>query len=86
MPTGRARRSSAATPSSLAVATARSNLRQAVRPLLLQLMTERRAQVMLEKDDVVISLTALDVTQEVIDRLDATSPTIDVQLPSEAGQ
>lgn len=66
-----------------AVLAARTELQQAARPVLLALMAERRALVMLEKDDVVISVTALDVTQEAIDRLDASAPNIDVQLPSE---
>ena len=54
-----------------------------LKPILAEVMTERRAVVMIDKRDVVISAVALDVTEVVIKRLDEKLPRLEVQWPLE---
>lgn len=68
-----------------AVIEANGALKRALQPILLQLMAERRALVMLDEKDVVISATVLDVTQEAVKRLDEAAPDIRVRFPDESG-
>ena len=62
------------------VAAARAALKQALQPILIDLMREWRAAVMLDARNVVLSASALDITDEAIKRLDAQAPTIEVRI------
>ena len=60
---------------------------QALKPVLDQVMSENSAQIMMSASDVMIALPATDVTDAVIQKLDAQSPTIAVtreRLPEQA--
>ena len=62
---------------------------QALKPVLDQVMSENSAQIMMSASDVMIALPATDVTDTVIQKLDAQSPTIAVtreRLPEQAQQ
>ena len=52
----------------------------ALRPILAQIMAERGAAVLIDNRNVVLSATALDVTQVAIKRLDASMPSLEVQF------
>ena len=62
---------------------ASEKLDQTLRPILAELMAERKASIMIDDRDVVISAVALDVTQIAIKRLDAALPSLEVQWPVE---
>lgn len=62
---------------------------QALKPVLDQVMSENSAQIMMSASDVMIALPTVDVTDTVIQKLDAQSPTIAVtreRLPQQAQQ
>lgn len=60
------------------LADASTRLRRRIAPILATLMRERNAQLMLDTSQVVLSAEALDVTEEVIRRLDEAVPTMDL--------
>lgn len=66
-----------------ALTAASRRLRDEVAPILAAIMRERGAQVMLDTTQVVLSVDQLDVTEEVIARLDAVLPTLELALPDE---
>ena len=66
-----------------AVGLARSQLREQLAGVLVQLMTERGAGVMIDKKQVLVSANGLDVTDEAIKRLDAVVSRLEVNLTSE---
>lgn len=55
---------------------ASNQLRRAIAPILAQLLRERRAQLMLDKSQVILSVDTLDVTDEALKRLDSALPTM----------
>lgn len=57
-----------------------------LQPILAALMAERKAVIMIDNRDVVISATSLDVTQNAINRLDAALPSLEVQWPIEQNE
>lgn len=57
-------------------------LREKLRPVLVAVMSERSAAVMLESANVLISARTIDVTDEVIQRLDRQLSVIDLELPA----
>lgn len=63
-----------------ALARANTELRGALQPILQQIMVERRAGVLIDNRNVVLSVTALDVTEDAIARLDAAALEIEVRL------
>ncbi|MEM1104769.1 MAG: OmpH family outer membrane protein [Pseudomonadota bacterium] len=63
--------------------------RDALKPVLDEVMQEQGAQIMLAAGEVMIALPATDVTDQVIQKLDATTPSINVtreRLPTQAAQ
>lgn len=60
------------------LAKASTRLRREIAPILAQLLRERGAQLMLDKSQVLLNADTLDVTEEVLERLDAVIPTIDL--------
>ncbi len=50
----------------------------ALEPVIMEVVSERNAQLVLQKSQVVFSSDAIDVTQLVISKLDARTPTINV--------
>ncbi|MEO0816772.1 MAG: OmpH family outer membrane protein [Pseudomonadota bacterium] len=63
--------------------------REALKPVLDEVMSEQGAQIMLSAGDVMIALPAVDVTDRVIQKLDSRSPTINVtreRLPTQPSQ
>ena len=63
-----------------ALSEASNRLRGKIAPILAELMRERRAQVMLDSSQVVLSIGQLEVTDEVIRRLDVIAPTLSLPL------
>lgn len=61
-----------------AISDGRKAFDAALRPVLENVMRERSATVMLKADDVVIAANLVDVTQAVIDALDAVGVEIDI--------
>jgi len=57
-------------------AQASNRLRREIAPILAQLLRERRAQLMLDKSQVILSADTLDVTDEALKRLDEAMPTM----------
>jgi len=60
------------------LAKASTRLRREIAPILAQLLRERGAQLMLDKSQVLLSADTLDVTDEVLKRLDALIPTMEL--------
>ncbi|MEM9739920.1 MAG: OmpH family outer membrane protein [Pseudomonadota bacterium] len=63
--------------------------RDALKPVLDEVMQEQGAQIMLAAGEVMIALPAVDVTTLVIQKLDSRTPTIEVtraRLPVQAAQ
>lgn len=60
------------------LAQASTRLRREIAPILAQLLRERGAQLMLDKSQVLLNADTLDVTDEVLKRLDALIPTMDL--------
>lgn len=58
------------------LAQASNRLRQKIAPILAQLLRERRAKLMLDKSQVILSADTLDVTDEVLKRLNTTVPSM----------
>jgi len=58
------------------LAQASNRLRREIAPILAQLLRERGAQLMLDKSQVILSADTLDVTEEVLRRLDEALPTM----------
>lgn len=59
---------------------ARQQVEQALGPILQQLMTERGANLLLDRQAVVLGTVDVDITQAAIQRLDQKMPTTKVQL------
>lgn len=62
---------------------------EALKPVLEEVMAAHGAEVMLAASDVMIALPAVNVTDEVIEKLDSRTPTIAVtreRLPAQQGQ
>lgn len=57
---------------------ATSELKERLQPILVEIMSERRAGVLLDTREVLLSATALDVTEEAIRRLDAAVSRIEL--------
>lgn len=60
---------------------------QALRPVLEEVMTETGAEIMMAAGDVMVALPSVDVTDQVISKLDASTPTISVtreRVPAQA--
>ena len=60
-----------------------------LRPVLQEVVTERNAQVLLDRQDVVFADPSIDATAAVISKLDAAMPTVNVvrqRLPQQAAQ
>lgn len=64
--------------------TAVERLRATLTPILVAVMREREAAVMLDESQVLLSASGLDVTAEVMDRLDAAARAIRVVAPDAA--
>lgn len=64
-----------------AVSRARSELRRGAQAVLIEIMRRHGALVMLDEEQVVLSVQVLDVTQEAIDRLNQSVPDITLELP-----
>ena len=60
---------------------ASQQLRRRMLPILADVMRERRAQVLLDSGQVVLSIQGIDVTAEVIERVDAAVPAMTLDLP-----
>ena len=58
------------------LAQASTRLRREIAPILAQLLRERKAQLMLDSSQVILNAETLDVTEEVIKRLDEAMPTM----------
>ncbi len=61
----------------------------ALRPVLQEVVTEKNAQVMIDRADVVYANPASDVTASVISKLDARTPSVSVvrqKLPTQTAQ
>ena len=58
------------------LAQASTRLRREIAPILAQLLREREAQLMLDSSQVILNAETLDVTDEVIQRLDEAMPTM----------
>lgn len=75
---------------SLTERVALGNFNQALEPALLQVIQEKSAQLVVSKSSVIYSADSIDVTAEVIQKLDAASPTLTVtrqKMPDQpAGQ
>jgi len=63
-----------------ALADASNRLRNQIAPILAKIMRERKAQVMLDSNQVVLSIGGLDITDEVIERLNIAVPTMKLVL------
>ena len=57
-------------------AQAQASLRRNIAPILALIMQERDAKLMLDKSQVVLSADSLEVTDEVLERLDSVMPTL----------
>lgn len=62
------------------LAGARGNVEQALGPILQEIMTERGANLLLDRGLVVLGPTDADITADVVKRLDATLPSVPVTL------
>jgi outer membrane protein len=62
----------------------RQQIFNAVGPVIQQLMRERNAQVVISRDATMAYVPALDVTGEVINRLNRSLPTVNVNAPAQA--
>ena len=63
--------------------------REALKPVLDEVMSEQGAQIMLSASDVMIALPTVDVTDQVIQKLNARTPSINVtreRLPTQPAQ
>lgn len=63
--------------------------RDALKPILDEVMSEQGAQIMMSAGEVMIALPAVDVTDQVIQKLDSRTPTITVtreRLPTQPSQ
>ncbi len=69
-----------------AAAEARNDLKRALEPVLVAIMRERRAGVMLDARVVILSASALDITDEAIKRLDEQTPSIEVRIDETEGE
>ena len=58
------------------LAQASNRLRREIAPILAQLLRERQAKIMLDKSQVILSADTLDVTDEVLRRLNETVPSM----------
>ena len=58
------------------LAQASNRLRREIAPILAQLLQEREAKIMLDKSQVILSADTLDVTDEVLRRLNETVPSM----------
>jgi len=67
---------------------ARAELKQVAQKVLIEIMRRHDAQIMLDEAQVVLSMSALDITQEAIDRLNQLIPEIKLDLakPQPASQ
>jgi len=63
-----------------AVSRARAELRRGAESVLIDIMRRHSALVMLDEEQVVLSVNALDITQEAIDGLNQLIPDISLQL------
>ena len=62
---------------------------QALQPVLKEVIEEKGADVVLERSSVVFAGKAVDITEEVITKLDASTPSVNVtkqKLPKKTGQ
>ena len=57
-------------------AQAQASIRRSIAPILSLIMKEREAKLLLDKSQVVLSLEALEVTDEVLARLDEAMPSL----------
>lgn len=57
-------------------AQAQASLRRNIAPILALIMQEREAKLMLDKSQVVLSADSLEVTDEVLERLNSVMPTL----------
>ncbi|MEL6316059.1 MAG: OmpH family outer membrane protein [Pseudomonadota bacterium] len=60
---------------------ATAELKRRLQPVLIEIMNERKAGVMLDTREVLLSATALDVTEEAIAKLDAVVGDITLEAP-----
>jgi len=60
------------------LATARTQIERALAPILEKLLTERKANLLLDRGLVVLGATELDITNEVIARLNKALPKVTV--------
>ena len=60
------------------LANARTQIERALAPILEKLLTERRANLLLDRGLVVLGATELDITNVVIDRLNKSLPKVTV--------
>lgn len=60
-------------------------IQRVLRPIVMDLMNEKGATIVLDKDLVYHSVGGLDVTTEVIERLDNTLSSFQVSIPSGSG-
>ncbi|RME66576.1 MAG: OmpH family outer membrane protein [Alphaproteobacteria bacterium] len=65
----------------LALRQASAELENALRPIIRQLMQEKKANLVLDKNVVFDQLDGLDVTTQVIERLNKQLPSLKVSLP-----
>lgn len=63
-----------------ALTDAGNRLRKQIAPILAEIMRERQAQVLLDSSQVVLSINQLEITEEVIRRLDKAVPTIPLSM------
>ena len=64
-----------------AVEQANAEMENALRPIVRQIMTERGANLALDKNVVFDQLDGLDVTTQVIERLNQRMPSLKMALP-----
>lgn len=74
---------------SLTERVALANFNKALEPVLMQVIQEKNAQVVVSKSAVIYSADSIDVTAEVIQKLDAATPTLTVtrqKIPDQPAQ
>lgn len=69
-----------------AVGRARTDLRKAAERVLIEIMRHHGAQVMLDEEQVVLSIQTLDITQEAVESLNRAIPDIRLVLPETSKQ
>lgn len=69
-----------------ALRVASDQMEAALRPILAELMAERGGSVLIDTRNVILSVKTLDITDEVIKRLDETLPSLEVRWPPEDGR